>query len=132
MSLFLTSASGLSFWPILHLKESSAFHMCSRLRKNRTCNSFSRVVLAAICLWYGVGVQAQEAVVAPPENLVVEGVPKVPASLAETAGRYGEYRYAGLADWHPTKRNMLISTRFAETPQSHAAPPRSPPRPAPT
>src|SRR5713101_3251076 len=64
-------------------------------------------------------VRAQDSVVAPSDNLVVDGVPKIPASLAETAGRYGSYRSANLADWHPSKREMLISTRFAETPQLH-------------
>ncbi len=54
-----------------------------------------------------------------PESLVVEGVPKIPVSLAEKAGRYGAYRSAGMVDWHPTERKMLISTRFAETPQLH-------------
>jgi len=77
------------------------------------------LVLAGFFLWCAVGVAAQEAVVAPPESLVVEGVPKIPVSLAETAGRYGAYRNAGLADWHPVKRSMVISTRFAETPQLH-------------
>ncbi len=62
---------------------------------------------------------AQEPVITPPENLVVDGVPKIPASLAETAGRYGSFRSANLADWHPVKREMLIATRFAETPQLH-------------
>jgi len=62
---------------------------------------------------------AQEAVIAPAENLVLDSVPKIPASLAETAGRYASYRSASLADWHPTKREMLIATRFAETPQLH-------------
>jgi dipeptidyl aminopeptidase/acylaminoacyl peptidase len=76
-------------------------------------------VLACVFLWCTCAVAGQEAVLAPPESLVVEGVPKIPASLAETAGRYGAYRSAALADWHPTKRSMLISTRFAETPQLH-------------
>ncbi len=62
---------------------------------------------------------AQEAVIAPPENLIVDGVPQIPASLVETAGRYGSFRSANLADWHPVKREMLIATRFAETPQLH-------------
>ena len=62
---------------------------------------------------------AQEAVIAPAENLVVDGVPKIPASLADTAGRYGSYRAASLADWHPTRREMLIATRFGDTPQLH-------------
>jgi dipeptidyl aminopeptidase/acylaminoacyl peptidase len=62
---------------------------------------------------------AQEAVIAPAENLVVDGVPKIPAALAEQAGRYGSYRSAGFVDWHPQRKEMLISTRFAETPQLH-------------
>ncbi|HKW60951.1 MAG TPA: prolyl oligopeptidase family serine peptidase [Candidatus Acidoferrum sp.] len=62
---------------------------------------------------------AQEASVAPPESLVIDGVPKIPVALAETAGRYASFRSAGLSDWHPTRHEMLISTRFAETPQLH-------------
>src|SRR5271168_4885938 len=62
---------------------------------------------------------AQQAVVAPNENLVVQDVPAIPASLAATAGRYLEYRTASFADWHPTRREMLISTRFGDTPQLH-------------
>src|ERR1700674_523874 len=62
---------------------------------------------------------AQEAVVAPAENLVVEGGPAIPASLVETAGRYGSYRSATLADWSPSGREMLIATRFADTAQLH-------------
>lgn len=62
---------------------------------------------------------AQDAYVAPPESLVVDGVPKIPVALAETAGRYASFRSASLSDWHPVKHEMLISTRFAETPQLH-------------
>ena len=51
---------------------------------------------------------AQSDVVAPNENLVVEGVPKIPASLAESVGRYSEFRSADFVSWHPTKREMLI------------------------
>src|SRR6202030_3621484 len=76
------------------------------------------LILAAMLL-VAAAVPAQEPVVAPADNLVVDGVPKIPASLAETAGRYGSYRSASLADWHPTKREMLIATRFGDTPQLH-------------
>jgi dipeptidyl aminopeptidase/acylaminoacyl peptidase len=62
---------------------------------------------------------AQEAVITPPENLIVDRVPKIPASIADVAGRYGSYRSATILDWHPTQREMLISTRFADTPQLH-------------
>lgn len=54
-----------------------------------------------------------------PENLVVEGVPPHPAELKAEAGRYLEFRAAGFSGWHPTRRELLISTRFAETPQLH-------------
>ena len=62
---------------------------------------------------------AQEAVVAPNENLIVEGVPPIPQALADQADRYTNFRSAFFASWHPTKREMLISTRFADTFQIH-------------
>src|SRR5207244_10067283 len=60
---------------------------------------------------------AQDSYVAPPESLIIDGVPKIPSALAETAGRYAAFRSASLSDWHPTRHEILISTRFAETPQ---------------
>jgi dipeptidyl aminopeptidase/acylaminoacyl peptidase len=62
---------------------------------------------------------AQQAAIAPGENLIVDGVPPIPASLVDTAGRYSSYRGATLADWHPSRREMLIATRFGDTPQLH-------------
>ncbi len=62
---------------------------------------------------------SQEAVVAPNENLVVENIPPIPQSLADHADRYTNFRSAIFASWHPTKREMLISTRFADTFQIH-------------
>jgi dipeptidyl aminopeptidase/acylaminoacyl peptidase len=58
-------------------------------------------------------------VIAPGETLVAEGIPPVPAALAERARAYTEYRTADLFDWHPTHREMLIGTRFADTVQAH-------------
>jgi dipeptidyl aminopeptidase/acylaminoacyl peptidase len=77
------------------------------------------ILLVAMTLVIAATVSAQEAAVAPPEAIVSDGVPKIPASLAETAGRYGSYRAASFTDWHPTRREMLIATRFADTPQLH-------------
>jgi acetyl esterase/lipase len=76
-------------------------------------------LVSTFFLLISIGARGQEAVVSPPETLVVEGGPNIPLSLAETAGRYGAYRSAGMVDWHPSQRAMLISTRFAETPQLH-------------
>jgi dipeptidyl aminopeptidase/acylaminoacyl peptidase len=65
--------------------------------------------------------QPQTAVplISPTANLVVEGVPPIPAALAEEVRRYTEFRVASFADWHPTRREMLISTRFGDTAQVH-------------
>lgn len=63
---------------------------------------------------------AQSDVVTPNENLVVEGVPKIPKPLAESIDRYTNYRAASVTSWHPERREMLISTRFADVPQIHS------------
>src|SRR5260370_31024256 len=75
---------------------------------------FQVVLLAFACL-----LAAQETTITPPESIVAENVPKISASLVETAGRYGAYRSAGLSDWNPTTREMLIATRFGDTPHLH-------------
>ena len=62
---------------------------------------------------------ARGGVIAPTANLVADGVPPVPAAVAEAVRRYTESRAASLADWHPTKRSILVSTRFGNTPQIH-------------
>lgn len=62
---------------------------------------------------------AEAAPLSPNENLVVQGIPAIPASLVETVSRYTEFRSAGLESWHPTKREMLIATRFCNTAQVH-------------
>jgi dipeptidyl aminopeptidase/acylaminoacyl peptidase len=55
----------------------------------------------------------------PAENLVVDGVPPIPGDLPEQVGRYTESRAASLQDWHPTRAEMLIATRFGDTNQVH-------------
>jgi len=62
---------------------------------------------------------SQSDEIAPNENLVAEGIPKIPASLAATVDRYANFRGAFLESWDPVKREMLISTRFADTNQVH-------------
>ena len=57
--------------------------------------------------------------IVPGDNLLVEGVPPIPKSLADGLRRYTEFRAAAFADWHPMRREMLIRTRFADTFQVH-------------
>ena len=57
--------------------------------------------------------------VTPNENLVVDGIPPIPGELVDEVGRYTEARAAGVQDWHPTRPDMLITTRFGDTNQMH-------------
>src|SRR6266853_764659 len=59
------------------------------------------------------------ATLKPGENLLVQGVPTIPAKIAEQANRYTEFRSAAVFSWHPQRREMLIGTRFADTVQIH-------------
>jgi dipeptidyl aminopeptidase/acylaminoacyl peptidase len=57
--------------------------------------------------------------VQPGDNLVSDGIPPIPAEIAESVGRYTEFRSADFLGWHPTRREMLIATRFGDTAQVH-------------
>jgi dipeptidyl aminopeptidase/acylaminoacyl peptidase len=80
-------------------------------------HKFPALLLAAAfasCAW----AQAPQAVV-PGDNLVVEGIPAIPKSIAEKAARYTEVRGASMQSWNPKRREMLITTRFGDTNQVH-------------
>ncbi|MEB3216543.1 MAG: DPP IV N-terminal domain-containing protein [Nostocales cyanobacterium 94392] len=59
------------------------------------------------------------AAVTPGDNLVVEGIPPIPADLVQKVERYTQFRSAGISSWHPKRREMLIYTRFGDTNQVH-------------
>ncbi len=54
-----------------------------------------------------------------PAALVADGIPAVPAELADRTRPYMEFRTAGFAGWNARDRSMLISTRFGNTSQVH-------------
>jgi len=62
---------------------------------------------------------APAAEIRPGDNLVVDGIPAIPDSVAEAASRYTELRSAKAQGWHPARREMLITTRFGDTAQVH-------------
>lgn len=78
-----------------------------------------RISHLAVAIFLSALVFAQSGEIVPNENLVAEGIPNIPASLAKSVGRYSEFRSAFFASWHPTRREMLIETRFADTNQVH-------------
>ena len=65
---------------------------------------------------------AQEKTAPTPPNVKVEGMPPVPQSILDGLARYAQFRRAELIAWHPTKRQILITTSFnanPSTPQLH-------------
>ena len=52
-------------------------------------------------------------VLAPNANLLVQGIPAVPQSLADKVGGYNDFRGHGFVAWHPTRREMLVTHRKA-------------------
>ena len=51
---------------------------------------------------------------APPPALRVQGVPPVPQALVDASARHAEFAGHGFVDWHPTRREMLVSHRPAD------------------
>ena len=78
---------------------------------------FFATLLAVILL--PIPMVAADTPITPGDNLVVEGIPLIPTDIVKKVERYTQFRSAGISSWHPTKREMLISTRFADTRQTH-------------
>jgi dipeptidyl aminopeptidase/acylaminoacyl peptidase len=75
--------------------------------------------MQAVLKTLAVGLMTTNLFAQVPDNLVAEGVPAFPPELRADAARYMEFRAAGFQSWHPTRREMLITTRFADSSQLH-------------
>src|SRR5258708_36866772 len=62
---------------------------------------------------------AQPASIPVASNLTADGIPSLPLALVSEVKNYTEARGASLVSWHPTKKEMLISTRFGNSRQLH-------------
>ena len=70
------------------------------------------------------------AYVTPPAALVLDGVPPVPARLAEKLAPYSDFRPSTMLSWHPSRREILVRRRLEATNQAHVvAEPGVPPQP---
>jgi dipeptidyl aminopeptidase/acylaminoacyl peptidase len=65
------------------------------------------------------GEPAESEYLQPGENLIIEGMPKIPAALVDKVRPYTEFRAASICDWHPIRRELLICTQFADAAQIH-------------
>ncbi len=62
----------------------------------------------AIILFANLSVAGQGDTITPGDSLVVEGIPKIPASLAQKVNRYTNAYGFRLAGWDPTNREVLL------------------------
>jgi len=62
---------------------------------------------------------AETQYLVPGDNMTLDGIPPIPLAIADVAGRYGQYRSARFAQWHPERLEMLVRTRFGNTAQVH-------------
>ena len=77
-------------------------------------------LLTLFSLFFAVNfLSAQQDFIPVTDNLVTEGIPPLAASYITQVKSYTESRSAVLADWNPVKKEMLISTRFANSNQLH-------------
>jgi dipeptidyl aminopeptidase/acylaminoacyl peptidase len=75
-----------------------------------------QLACAAILLLLPSLVIAQEKTVPTPPKVKVEGMPPIPQSIMDGLARYAQFRRADLVAWHPTKRQMFITTSFNANP----------------
>jgi dipeptidyl aminopeptidase/acylaminoacyl peptidase len=78
------------------------------------------LVLPYLALAQQGGAQPADSFLTPGDNLILENIPPIPAKIAEDTARYGESRGSTLFGWHPTRREIVIGTRFGDTVQVHS------------
>nr|WP_316638382.1 prolyl oligopeptidase family serine peptidase [uncultured Roseateles sp.] len=75
------------------------------------------LLVSLLSLLLPLAAQAQDAkeasVLKPNANLVAQGIPDIPTQLVEQVARYTDFRGHSFVDWHPLKREMLVSHRKA-------------------
>ncbi len=77
------------------------------------------VLIPALLSFLVICAQEKKNVIIPNENLITENIAEIPKELANQVKKYSETRGASLAEIHPTKNEIIISTRFGSTPQFH-------------
>src|SRR5262245_28779649 len=69
-------------------------------------NTFWRIVLLALAL-SGLAF-SQEKWLAPPDTLILDGVPPIPSSLKDGLNKYFEVNADSIAGWDPVKLEPII------------------------
>src|SRR3954451_7127953 len=78
-----------------------------------------QLICAVILVLLPCSAGAQGPTVPVPPNVKSDGLPPLPQSIADGLRPYSEFREAQLVAWHPSKRQVVITTRFGNVPQIH-------------
>lgn len=71
------------------------------------------LLAASVIAWHA----ARAEFVTPGTNLVTDGIPPIPRTLAERVHAYSEFWPQRALSWHPRKRELLISRRAGDATQ---------------
>lgn len=82
----------------------------TRMKKFLTALSF-------IFIPFSLSISQSSEFIVPGENLITDGIPDIPSSLAAELEKYTQSKSAIFCDWHPERKEMIISTRFGNTSQ---------------
>ncbi len=111
--------------PYPHIRTSGPSGVPSKVRAPRTWTTLATAgLLAALLSACAVVAPPQAArytgaVIAPNANLLVQGIPPIPASLAAQVDKYTDFRGHSFVTWHPTKPEMIVAHRAPGSSVNH-------------
>src|SRR5215210_2671188 len=82
-------------------------------------NLLKKLLFVFVCNIHWLIIHAQNDSLTVADNLVTDGIPALPAAVVAAVKTYTESRSTVITSWHPSKKEMLIVTRFGNTPQIH-------------
>ncbi|MBK9333315.1 MAG: S9 family peptidase [Ignavibacteria bacterium] len=74
-------------------------------------------VLSLFFASFSLSLSQNSEYIVPGENLITDGIPAIPSSVAAELEKYTQSKSAIFCDWHPLKKEMIMSTRFGNTSQ---------------
>jgi dipeptidyl aminopeptidase/acylaminoacyl peptidase len=82
--------------------------------------SFALLILCALAAAPRAQSRPASEFLPVPDNVKADGAPPVPAASVAALAPYAGFRRALFAGWHPSRREILISTTFGNVPQFHS------------